>query len=166
MLPTFSQQRVIIHIQIVDFDFLKYSDLSLGTITAWIPSTLQEKPPAGWVICDGRRISKGIWENQKTPNLTGAFLLGASFRSLEKVKSFSEVKVEEGNATEALKAEMETDIGEGYPGFCLQNRRINIKDSGCKIGTRYNNNVTIRTKNQGDHQVVNNVKVIWIMKCW
>ena len=49
-----------------------------GTIVAWAPSNDYEKPPNKWVICDGRLIEKGPWKGNKTPDLTGAFLIGGN----------------------------------------------------------------------------------------
>eukprot|EP00092_Neocalanus_flemingeri_P027715 GFUD01030086.1.p1 GENE.GFUD01030086.1~~GFUD01030086.1.p1 ORF type:complete len:210 (+),score=52.83 GFUD01030086.1:54-683(+) len=141
----------------VSLIFLEH-DSSLGTITAWIPTTTRPDPPAGWVVCNGTTIREGDWQGQKTPNLTGAFLMGANY--LE-AKTFSDVKIKQGNITASLEAELGNE-NNAYPGFCLQKEKIDV--DGCANGQRYENKVTIRKKD--DDPLVNNVEVLWIMKCW
>ena len=47
-----------------------------GSIVPWIPHDKSD-PPKKWVICNGSEITTGPWKGQKTPNMTGHFLLGA-----------------------------------------------------------------------------------------
>eukprot|EP00092_Neocalanus_flemingeri_P078351 GFUD01097435.1.p1 GENE.GFUD01097435.1~~GFUD01097435.1.p1 ORF type:complete len:212 (+),score=51.79 GFUD01097435.1:43-678(+) len=143
----------------VSLIFLEH-DSSLGTITAWIPTNTRPDPPAGWVVCNGTTIREGDWQGQKTPNLTGAFLMGANYLA---VSEFSDVKIKQGNITASIEAELGHE-NDAYPGFCLQQNQLKDGSSGCANGQRYENNVTIRKKD--DDPLVNNVEVLWIMKCW
>ena len=54
----------------------------LGSIIAWVlsvPDGRSNALPAGWVECDGRAITEGIWMGRNTPDLNtnGYFLKGA-----------------------------------------------------------------------------------------
>ena len=53
-------------------------EMEPGTIVAWAPNEDFRKPPNKWVICDGRLIEEGPWKDRKTPDLTGAFLIGGT----------------------------------------------------------------------------------------
>merc|ERR1711892_1115232 len=58
----------------------------IGTIVAWSPKPNKaftgklESLPDGWVECDGKPISEGIWDGFATPDLNsyGHFLRGAA----------------------------------------------------------------------------------------
>ena len=62
--------------------------LPLGTILAWVPRVQKSAPvhqssiPEGWLLCDGRRIPQGLWQDGVTPDLNTArrFLRGGPER--------------------------------------------------------------------------------------
>ena len=89
-------------------------------------------------------------------------------KSFDKVSKFSDLTFEPGNPASALEAKFENEMERtSYPGFCLQTmKREKDASSGCDIGTRYENIVTIRNKEEKTDPLVNTFKVIWIMKCW
>ena len=119
-------------------------------------------------MCDGSNITKGIWKDQRTPNLDGAYLMGV--KSLETVKNIFDVKVVTGDPASLLEGTLDNKTTISKPGFCWQQKKNGEKILGCVEGTRYQNNVKIqKTMNQtegDDKMLVNTVKVVWIMKCW
>ena len=125
-------------------------------------------------MCDGSNITKGIWKDQRTPNLEGAYLMGV--KSLEKVKNIFDVKVVTGDPASLLEGTLDkTNPDKTSPGFCWQQKEVapaknEKKIFGCDEGTRYQNSVKIQkmlNQTEGDDKMlVNTVKVVWIMKCW
>ena len=65
---------------------MKTQTVPIGSITAFVPkisrtdrSSLPVGVPSCWAICDGSRISEGIWTGMRTPRLNeGRFLRGGS----------------------------------------------------------------------------------------
>ena len=138
------------------------SDSGVGTITAWLPSSSQSEPPEGWLPCDGSPIPQGIWMGQRTPKLDGAYLMGEN--SLKVIGSLTQLVVEEPNLASALRANL-SDVNTGFPGFCLQNR-TKEESSGCDIGERYKNKVTIDMNESSNKTIVRTLRVNFIIKCW
>ena len=92
-------------------------------------------------------------------------------KSLKQVKNISDVKIVPGDPAALLEGTFDNATVTNS-GFCWQK---NKKIIGCKDGTRYQNSVKIKkrmkhteenTTEGEDKELVNTVKVIWIMKCW
>ena len=132
-----------------------------GSIVPWIPQD-NSPPPAKWVVCDGSKITTGPWRGQKTPDMRGHFLLGAS-REEVIVKANQEEGEAEFNRNNpdamALKGELEADSEEGYC-FIKTPYSKSVAESCSK--TRFKTSFEINP--QDIENALDAYKVVYIMK--
>ena len=128
-----------------------------GSIVPWIPHD-NSTPPAKWVVCNGSQITTGPWKGQKTPNMTGHFLLGASREDV-----IVEANQEEGEANfnrnnpdaKPLEGGLKADPINGY---CFSN----FNNQKCAPNSTFKTTFAITP--QAIENALDAYKVVYIMK--
>ena len=128
-----------------------------GSIVPWIPQD-NSTPPAKWVVCDGSNITTGPWRGQKTPDMRGHFLLGASREDVivkaNQAEGEAEFNKNNPDAT-PLKGGLEDDPTNGY---CFSKH----SQSGCSDNARFK--TTFEITPQDIENALDAYKVVYIMK--
>ena len=127
-----------------------------GSIVPWIPHD-NSTPPAKWVVCDGSEITTGPWRGQKTPNMTGHFLLGASRQDVivEANQPKGEANFNRNNPeAKPLEGGLIADPNNGY---CFSNFNNN-----CAKNSKFKTSFNITP--QAIEDALDAYKVVYIMK--